>query len=104
MTGWGRRSAGAQCRACNSRILKTDAGQIGDRELILARSSRLRTRDELADFSMDATGAEQPGVDGVFELAEGGTLAGAIGDDEIGAGETRGFQFLFSRCIGSHGG
>jgi hypothetical protein len=51
----------------------------------------------------DCVGRENPGIQGMMDLAQSRALWQGVGDYSVGAGENSDIQFLFVRAIGTDG-
>ena len=79
-------------------VLESHAGQVADRDLFVGRAAHLLTDDDLSELCVDR------GALRVTELAEGLALGQTVADDQVGAQEAIGVEFLFAGRIGSYGG
>src|SRR5687768_5148061 len=100
---WDERYSADQCESRTGvrGVLEADPRQIDDGGFRVGRSSRLAARSNRAELGVYVVAGQQPGIECVFQLAEGRTLREAIHDHEIGAVETTGIQFLLSWRIRS---
>src|SRR3989442_4133371 len=94
---------GAHREFRDSGVLDAYTGQVRDGDFLVGSPASLQSRGDLTELSVDISGAQDPGLDGVTKLSETDALVESIRDDLVGVLEHFDIELLFVRAVGADG-
>src|SRR6059036_3316822 len=94
---------GAHDEFCDGGVLDAHTGQVRDGDFLVRSPTPLQPGGDLAEFGVDVSRAEDPGLDGVMNLSESDALVESVRDDLVGVLEHLDIELLFVRAIGADG-
>src|SRR5947209_12277016 len=97
------REGGAHREFRDGGVLDAYTGQVRDGDFLVGSPASLQSRGDLTELSVDISGAQDPGLDGVTKLSETDALVESIRDDLVGVLEHFDIELLFVRAVGADG-
>ena len=89
-------------RLGNLDVLNRHAGEIGDRDLIFCGASRNSAVDDLPQFE-DVLFLQLTGLEPFADFPPFPALGDTVGNHQIRPGKNIRIEFLFERCVRTHG-